>query len=226
MFSDVWAVVPVKSTVNAKQRLSAALPADLRRRLALAMIEDVLTALSAARGLKGIAVVTVDPAVSALSGRYGLRIIEDGALEGHTGAVAGAQRVFAREGQGAFVTMPGDIPLVTPSEIDQVVAARTQQRDLVIVPAHDRRGSNAVLCAPPDVMQLTFGDDSFAPHLERARGLGLEPKVLTLPGIGLDVDHPIDLAAFLRTPSHTRAYVVLQEAGFDKITFSPQAGQQ
>lgn len=198
---------------NAKQRLAAALAPDLRRRLALAMLTDVLTALAAARDLEGIALVTLDPDVRALGARFDARIITEGAGDGHTGAVAGGAQVLLREGRAGFLTMPGDIPLTTAAEVEAVLAAREGARDVVIVPAHDRRGSNAVLCAPPDVMALRFGDDSFEPHLATAARLGLTPKVLTLPGIGLDIDHPQDLAAFLRRPSSTAAYALLCEAG-------------
>jgi len=61
---DIWAVVPVKDTTQAKQRLAAAVSPDLRRSLALAMVEDVLAVLAAVSDLGGLAVVTVDPTES------------------------------------------------------------------------------------------------------------------------------------------------------------------
>src|SRR5439155_1003435 len=42
MAGGIWAVVPVKDTALAKQRLAAAVPAQLRQALMLAMLEDVL----------------------------------------------------------------------------------------------------------------------------------------------------------------------------------------
>ena len=50
----IWAVVPVKDTAAAKQRLAPALPRELRQELALAMLEDVLAALAEARDLAGV----------------------------------------------------------------------------------------------------------------------------------------------------------------------------
>ena len=205
----VWAVVPIKATVDAKQRLGNAVAPSMRPRLALAMAEDVLAALAASRALAGIIVVTVDEAAAALAARYGARVLTEGARDGQTGAVAAAARRLARERKGAMLTIPGDVPLVTPEEIAQIVAAHERAPDFVIVPAHDERGSNAVLCAPPDAVPLKFGDDSCLPHLEAARRAGLEPKVLRLPGLGLDIDNPADLAAFMKIPSktHTRAFL-------------------
>jgi 2-phospho-L-lactate guanylyltransferase len=211
--ADIWAVVPVKGGAGAKQRLGDAVPPDLRRRLALAMAEDVLATLAAAAGLRGVIVVTVDPAARALAERYGARVLTDGAEAGQTGAVAAAARALAREGRAAMLTIPGDVPLISAEEMARIVAAHDRVPDFVIAPAHDERGSNAILCAPPDAVPLTFGDDSFRPHLAAARRAGIEPKILHLRGIGLDIDNPADLATFLKIPSRTRARAVLAEAG-------------
>jgi len=211
--ADIWAVVPVKEVTGAKQRLGDAVPPQLRPRLALAMVEDVLAALAATRALAGIAVVTLDPRAAALAVRYGARVLTDGAREGQTGAVAAAARLLAREGKHAMLTIPGDVPLVTADEVAAVIAAHARTPDFVIVPAHDDRGSNAIMCAPPEAVPLKFGDDSFWPHLAAARRAGLDPKILKLPGIGLDIDNPADLAGFLKIPSRTRARALLQEAG-------------
>jgi 2-phospho-L-lactate guanylyltransferase len=211
--ADIWAVVPVKGGADAKQRLGDAVAPELRRRLALAMAEDVLATLAAAPGLSGIMVVTVDPAARALAARYRARVLTDGAEAGQTGAVAAAASVLGREGRSAMLTIPGDVPLITGEEVARIIAAHDRVPDFVIAPAHDERGSNAILCAPPEAVPLTFGDDSFLPHLEAARRAGLAPKILRLPGIGLDIDHPRDLAAFLKIPSATRARALLQEAG-------------
>jgi 2-phospho-L-lactate guanylyltransferase len=61
-------------------------------------------------------------------------------------------------------------------------------------------------------MPLRFGDDSFFPHLAAARSAGIEPTVLKLPGIGLDIDQPDDVQAFLRAEPamRTRAFRALQ----------------
>jgi 2-phospho-L-lactate guanylyltransferase len=210
--ADVWAVVPVKDTTDAKQRLGDAVAPKLRRRLALAMLEDVLTTLAASPGLAGFIVVTEDEIAALIAQRYHARILTDSAREGQTGAVAAAARRLAREDKGAMLTIPGDVPLVTPDEIAQIIATHDRTPDFIIAPAHDARGSNAILCAPPTAVPLKFGDDSFLPHLDAARRAGVEPKILRLPGLGLDIDNPADLAAFLKIPSNTRARALLREA--------------
>ena len=205
----VWAVVPVKELEGAKMRLAPLLSSQVRQALMLAMLEDVLAALAEARGLAGVAVVTVDATARGVAMEYGARIIEAGARDGHTAAVSAAARLLAKEGCPGMLTVPGDIPLVTPGEIIQLLAAHAQQPAFTIAPSRDERGSNAIICSPPDAVPLRFGEDSYFPHLRAAKACGIRPTVLRLPGIALDLDTPEDLAAFARLPSPTRARAVL-----------------
>jgi 2-phospho-L-lactate guanylyltransferase len=205
----LWAVVPVKELERAKMRLAQVLLPEVRQALMLAMFEDVLAALAAARGLAGTAVVTVDPAARRLARKYGARVIETGARDGHTGAVTAAARLLAEEGCHGMLTLPGDIPLVTAAEIAQLLEAHAPEPAFTIVPSRDERGSNAIICSPPDAVPLRFGEDSFFPHLAMAEACGIDPTVLRLPGIALDVDTPEDLAALTLVPSATRAHALL-----------------
>ena len=224
--SGIWAVVPVKERGAAKQRIARLLPEALRRELADAMLEDVLDALVTAPGLAGIAVATVEPAVSRLAARYGARVIEDGARDGHTGAVVAAGRVLKAEGQAGMLTVPGDVPLVTAAELRMLLAAHRAAPSFTIAPSHDERGSNAVLMSPPDAVPLRFGDDSFFPHLRAAEAQGIRPTILRLPGIALDIDTPEDLAMFARLPSPTRTRAWLDERGLITTLLSPSPGRQ
>ena len=196
--TDVWACVPVKEFTGANSRLSALLNPGQREILAQTMLEDVLSALAGATRLAGILVNTVDPRAATLAKRYGARVVTEGARDGHTGAVNGMARVLTAENKGALLTLPGDIPRVTAWEIDSVVSSCRDAPSFTIVPAHDELGSNAVICAAPFAIPLRFGDDSYFPHLMAARAQGVEPAIVRMPGIGLDIDHPVDLLAFLR----------------------------
>jgi 2-phospho-L-lactate guanylyltransferase len=207
----LWAVVPVKERIAAKERLAPILRPQARQALALAMFEDVLAAVTAAPGISGLLVVTVDAEAGQLAARFGARVIELGARDGHTGAVTAAARLLAAEGRSGMLTLPGDIPLVTAAEIAGVLARHPPAPSFTIVPSHDERGSNAIACSPPNAVPLRFGEDSFYPHLRAAEACGIRPNVVHLPGIALDIDNPEDVVSFMRTPSLTRAWAVLAE---------------
>jgi len=211
---DIWAALPAKEFTNAKQRLSPLLTPPQRESLAAIMLEDVLTALAAAN-LAGILVNTLDPLATELARRYGARVISDDARSGHTGAVAAISRTLTNEGRAGMLVVPGDIPRVTATEINALIAARRPATSFTIAPAHDELGSNGVLCLPPEAMPLRFGDNSYFPHLDSARRHGIEPTTVPLSGFALDIDHPDDLHAFLRaTPlMPTRTLALLRGFG-------------
>jgi 2-phospho-L-lactate/phosphoenolpyruvate guanylyltransferase len=208
---DIWAVVPVKECDRAKERLAPVLPPALRRGLALAMLDDVLAALVATPGLEGLVVVTVDPQARRLARRYAARVLEESARDGHTAAVAAAARLLETEGRAGMLTLPGDVPLATADEIGRIIAAHGPAPAFTIAPSHDEGGSNAILVSPPDAVPLSFGVDSFFPHLRAAAARGIRPQVVRLPGIALDIDNPEDLSAFALRPSATRTRAFLAE---------------
>lgn len=193
--------VPVKDLTHAKQRLTSVLSVAERGELARAMLGDVLRALASA-DLERVWVVTRDPAAAAIARSLGAEPVSETENRGHTAAVALAQAEAARRGARVFLTVPGDVPCVTAGELRQIVDG-VREGAPVFVPSRSGLGTNGVALAPPDAMALTFGEPSFARHLETARQRGLTPRVLPLPGLGLDVDAPEDLAALLAEPSIT-----------------------
>jgi 2-phospho-L-lactate guanylyltransferase len=212
MNRDIWAVIPSKGFQTAKQRLSGAYSPRFRSNLARLMLEDVLDAVERAEGLAGIVIVTNDPETIDLVRRRGLDTFADSMI-GQTNAVREAANALTRFGRSGMLSLPGDIPGVTPDEISTLVASHPAGSALTIVPSHDRRGSNAVILTPPEAMPLTYGNDSFLPHLEMARRLGLPTAVRSAPGIELDIDSPEDVAAFLGRYDTTRSRAFLMETG-------------
>ena len=92
---NIWAVVPVKETAAAKQRLAGLLVAGARRQLALAMLADVLQAIAGVPELAGIVAVTVDPDAADIALRAGEQAWGEAHRDGHTGAVMAADLQIA-----------------------------------------------------------------------------------------------------------------------------------
>ena len=193
--------VPVKDLTHAKQRLTRVLTPDERGELARAMLRDVLRALAGAH-VDRVWVVTRDAAAAAIARELGAEPLPEAENRGHTAAVALAQAEATRRGARGFLTVPGDVPCVTADELGQIIEG-VREGAPVFVPSRSGLGTNGVALAPPDAMPLTFGEPSFARHLAAARQRGLAPRVLSLPGLGLDVDAPEDLSALLAERSAT-----------------------
>ena len=209
---SVVVAVPVKDLVNAKQRLVDFLSPPERRDLARAMLEDVLEVLAGA-WIGPVLVVTRDPEVEGLAARHGAGTLREERNLGHTEAVAHAQRAALARGAARFLTIPGDVPCVTPAELRTLSEIPLDAPGAVFVPSLSGFGTNAALLVPPDAMPLKFGEPSFDNHLVAARAAGLRPLVLRLPGIGLDIDAPDDLALLLERGPSTRSARLLVSQG-------------
>ena len=190
-----WAIVPVKAPGEAKQRLAGALPPAARRRLMLAMLQDVLATLAQVERLGPVLVVTPDAEVADLARGRRARVLLEERARGHSAAAMAGFAHARANGATQAVTLPADAPCVTPAEVGSLLDAAVPAAGphVVLVPSHDRDGTNAVLAAPPDAFPVSFGPGSFARHLVQAKARGLDCRVVELAGLGRDVDEPHDL---------------------------------
>ena len=194
----IAALIPVKGFANAKQRLSALLSAGERALLAETMMRDVVAETVAARGLDSVYVVTGDDYVRGLSASLGARVIIEKLENGETGAVEFALAELKMRGIDAALVIPADMPLVRAVDIEEVIGRTPHAAPFaVLVPSHDRMGTNALLLAPPDVIRLRFGYDSFSYHLRQVNDAGSALVVMENERIALDIDEPGDLERFV-----------------------------
>jgi 2-phospho-L-lactate guanylyltransferase len=197
---NVAALIPVKGFRNAKQRLSPVLSCAARELLAEAMFRDVLRQVRLARGLAGTFVVTGDDTVGAIASAAGAEVIREKVENGETLAVDFARAELKRAGCESVLIIPGDMPLVRASDFEYVIAQvpiDAAAPFALLVPSHDRLGTNALLLAPPDVIKLRFGYDSFTFHLSQLTAQGLPACFIENENIALDIDEPRDLERFL-----------------------------
>jgi 2-phospho-L-lactate/phosphoenolpyruvate guanylyltransferase len=203
-------LVPIKNLTNAKQRLAALLDQATRTELAQAMLFDMLEVVSQCKARSEVGLVTTDVFAIKLARHFGFQVIPDQANSGETDAIAMATQFCESQGIKSTLVIPGDIPLIQASELDQILDAAPDEGS-VIVPAADGRGTNAILRSPSGLFPLRFGNDSFKPHVAAARATGKPCVVVSLPGIGLDVDNPFDLKQLADAPGETRSQQLVRQ---------------
>jgi 2-phospho-L-lactate guanylyltransferase len=172
------------------------------------MLEDVLAVLS---DTVATYVVTSDPIVEGIAKEAGVGKIQTNDA-GETAVVRTAMAELEREGRDGVLVIPADVPLITSEEVAQVIVC-CPKPGAVLVPSRSGRGTNAVLQAPPGLFQLKFGEDSFPPHVSRARASGMRYEVLELHAIGLDIDESDDLRELNLRSGNSRAKDYLCESG-------------
>jgi 2-phospho-L-lactate/phosphoenolpyruvate guanylyltransferase len=190
---SIVAIIPIGALDGAKSRLGAVLDAEERLELTIGLARRTIAAAVAARRIDEVLVITPDDAVRALSMELGARPIlqRDSGL--NHGVIAARDEATAA-GANAILILPIDLPDVTPEAID-AVAGQLQDGDeplVAIVPDRHGRGTNALLIAPPDAIDVCFGGDSAIAHERAARAAGARLVVLGGP-LALDLDTPEDL---------------------------------
>ncbi len=207
----MWAVIPVKNLNEAKHRLESVLSPIQRRNFFAAMFEDVLATVMAVQEFDQVVVATVCPTAGEIASRYGASVLSTVQDDGQTEAVARTAFSLEKNGIKQMLMLPGDVPLVTVKEIQTVLEVHGNISTMTIVPARDEQGSNCIALSPPTAVPLRFGPNSYFPHLEKARKMGLDLHTPKLPGIGLDIDTPDDLHELCQEPHRTRAQEYLQK---------------
>lgn len=183
------AVVAIKPFGQAKQRLRGF---PRRRELAAWMAATVLNATADAREVDRVLVVTADPLAVSMARAVGAAVVTERSAGGHsTAALRGIEHALAL-GATRVLLLAADCPLVTSATIDRLLVA-TEGASVAIAPDRHGTGTNALVLAPPTVIQPAFGTDSRARHERRAALAGADCRVVHVPALAHDVDTPADL---------------------------------
>ena len=209
-----FALIPVKDLSKAKERLYPILSQSERTDLAYAMLEDVLIALRGSRLLDRILVVTLDENAIKLAVSLDLEVIKETKQNGESESVDWASIICKEMGAESVLVIPGDAPLITPEDVDFILEKEKPYHSVILVPARDELGTNAILRKPPDVIPSRFGYDSFKKHIEEARRRNIPYEIHKLPRVALDLDEPEDLSLFASQKSETTTYRKLIRIGF------------
>ena len=199
---DTWLCVLARDPAAAKTRLSVVLGQGPRADLAVAMLQDVLAAASQVTFARSL-VVTESELVRGVARSAGADSLDVGA-SGTNAAASAALREATAAGAARALLLAADLPYLVAADLELLLA---ESAPVVIAPDRHRRGTNALLLAPPSVIAPAFGADSFSVHRERARRAASEARVVPSHGLATDVDEPEDLRLLLREPGvgrHTR----------------------
>ena len=213
--SGVWALLPFKGAEGAKRRLAPVLTVSEREGLVLAMVRDVLDALTASASLAGVLVVSRDPIAQALAQEFGADVYADTAND-LSGAVCEASR-HAQSHFSASGTLfvPGDVPLIRPDDVDAVLADHDR---VTLVPDAYDVGTNAAASSPPNAFEYLFDGKSFKPHIASAQRAGIEARIVRRTAFGLDVDTIAELIEVAARSTGTRTGTFLDASGVrDKL---------
>ncbi|HVH72178.1 MAG TPA: 2-phospho-L-lactate guanylyltransferase [Candidatus Dormibacteraeota bacterium] len=190
-------LLPVKDLRNAKQRLAGVLTPEERFGLGQAMLADTIRAIEGVRQADKIFVITNYQPVMDIAEENAWVILREDRQISESHAVDFASRVCEERGVTGLLRVPLDVPLVQPSDIDELLTIECGKPGLVIVPSRDGTGTNAIFRTPPALFPSHFGEGSFAKHLAEAKRAAAQVFIRSNSRLELDVDDEADLGALL-----------------------------
>lgn len=184
----VGVVIPIRSFMAAKVRLSETMDEGPRAQFMQQLAERVV----AAAGSLPVAIVTSAPEVEKWAQAASLTVIKD-PDSGLNGAAAAGRDFWAAQGSERVIVAHGDLPNAT----DLAALGRDRSQPIVtLVPCHRDDGTN--ICSVPVSAPFNFayGPGSFRRHGSEVRSLGLGLRVVRRPDLAFDIDTPDDLEIF------------------------------
>ena len=198
-FAPLFAIVPLRTLAGGKARLGGALDAEEREELVLGMLRRTLEVLAAWAPAAQVLVVSPDAALLAGLRGHGVTVIRQYG-EGLNEGLQVARDAAVKAGAKAVLIVPADLPHLDTAGLDRLLdaadaalAASGGGSLVVIAPSDARQGTNALLLAPPGVIEPSFGAASFEAHVRAAAHQGASVQVVADPTLGFDLDTPEDL---------------------------------
>lgn len=171
-------VIPIRSFAG-MERLAPKMDDRARAVLSRMLADRVLDA--ALRTECEVAVVTGDPTVVAWAAAQDVIVVPDPGTGLNGAAAAGV----AAAGDRPWAVLHGDLPLITPADVDALFAAALP----AIAPSKDG-GTSAIAALGAFVFR--YGVGSYHRHLAAVRGAA---RVVVRPGLAVDIDRVEDLVA-------------------------------
>ncbi|NVK35901.1 MAG: 5-amino-6-(D-ribitylamino)uracil--L-tyrosine 4-hydroxyphenyl transferase CofH [Rhodobacteraceae bacterium] len=208
----IWALIPVKQFDNAKTRLASVLSQQERAGLAKAMLQDTLNVLGQIDGLAGIALVTKDRQAAELAEASNALVITDTTDNLNSALELGRTSLIEKHGATSILVLPADIPGLTKTDLAKIFETHQETATSLVVPAHDRDGTNALLTTPSQHIAYDFGHNSFTRHVAALRALTEGKYEQKLTSLANDIDLPDDLEQLNQLPADRLSASVLSHA--------------
>ena len=189
----IWAIVPVKPFRRGKSRLAAALDEENRMSLNHCLVENTLETLKSIPEIEHVLVVSRDPQVLSLARACKARTIQESGSPQLNQALERASLFARRNAVRTVLVVPADLPFINSLDIVDLLQLGKTPPIVVISPDRHRKGTNALLISPPDLLKFQFGEDSFQKHVNQAIQSRARLAIFERPALALDLDLPEDL---------------------------------
>ncbi len=205
----VYAVIPVKTLNESKQRLSSVFNPQERRQLTLAMLNDVLNALKGSK-IKKTVISATDPEVHQIAEKLSIAYFSP-SQDGLNQAIDQATTWCIKDGADSVLVLPADLPFLTIQEINQVINIGSAESSLIVICPSWDLGTNALFQKSTKQISAHFGPNSFIEHTRQAYCNSVSVWIHFSPGFSTDIDSEKDLRKLFEIKSDTECKKVIEK---------------
>jgi 2-phospho-L-lactate/phosphoenolpyruvate guanylyltransferase len=211
-----WAIVPVKPLRYGKSRLAHILSPEERAALTTSMLNRTLQTLNQVTGIYRSLVISRDPAALKIARDHGAYTYGEGEKQDLNIALARAAHLAAAQEATGLLIIPADLPLISVEDVEMMLAGVgprlhfsrpaahgnnggfrfNRPRAITICSDRNENGTNALYVSPPLGFEFSYGEGSFARHLQQAEDLGMRSRIVHAPGLKFDLDTEEDWHAY------------------------------
>src|SRR2546425_4562338 len=156
------AIIPVKGLLDSKSRLSRSLGPQDKKKLIIALLEDVLSAVKGSELFNRVLVISPDPNVAEEANLpHGSFLHQEG--QGLNAGVRQSTLFAMREKASSVAVILADIPLVEPRDLKELYSVGATAPRVVLSPSL-KGGTNIMIREPPDIIATAYGRWSFSTH--------------------------------------------------------------
>jgi len=190
------AIIPVKGLLDSKSRLSRSLGAQDKKKLVIALLEDVLTAVKESELFNRVLVVSPDPNVAEEAKlAHGSFLHQEG--QGLNAGVRQSTHFALGEKASSVAVILADIPLLESRDLKELYSMGDTVPRVVLSPSL-KAGTNVMVREPPNAIGPSYGRWSFSTHLRAAQKTGAAVYSISNSRLSFDVDTPEDLITMRR----------------------------
>ena len=189
------AIIPVKTFSKAKTRLN--LQPIYKERICRLMLQEVLNTISNCKLISKIVLVSKDESALKIGRQFNAIEIFDHE-SGVNDAINLADQYLSDKKYDCSVIFPQDIPIMMPSDIDNLLGFVKHKKSVIIVPSRQFNGTNALVRCPAYIMDTRYDMGSYTFQMDAAKTKTKNISIALIRRMMLDIDDESDLAFMLK----------------------------
>ena len=161
------------------------------------MLQEVLNTISNCKLINKIVIVSKDESALKIGRQFNAIEIFDNE-SGVNDAVNLADQYLSDKKYDCSVIFPQDIPIMVPSDIDNLLGFVKHKRSVIIVPSRQFNGTNALVRCPAYIMDTRYDMGSYTFQMDAAKTKTKNTSIALIRRMMLDIDDESDLAFMLK----------------------------